>query len=84
MFGTGTLRRPHEPSRATRPTTPGPFATEKALSVLEALRDGLANTIKTELMAAEFNGAPISSPLAAVQTAQADALLGAAEFLAAL
>ena len=59
------------------------LATQKALVALEVLRDHLANTIKTELANAEFNGATVSPLLATVRVAEANGIISAAKFLAA-
>jgi hypothetical protein len=82
-FGTATLEAATKGIESATGNDAQYLATQKALVALEVLRDHLANTIKTELANAEFNGATVSPLLATVRVAEANGIISAAKFLAA-
>jgi hypothetical protein len=80
-FGTDTLQAA---TKAMESSSPGDAAyrnTDRILSVLEQVRDHLAETVKGELSAAAFGDQPVRG--ASAQTAACQAVISSAEHLAA-
>jgi hypothetical protein len=80
-FGTATLQAA---TKAMESSSPGDAAyrnTDRILSVLEQVRDHLAETVKGELSAAAFGDQPVRG--ASAQTAACQAVISSAEHLAA-
>jgi hypothetical protein len=83
QFGAATLTAS---TTAVESTTPGDWfykSTNAQLQAMEQQRDSLATTIKNELFGDEYLGKAILSPVAAAQTARANALIAFANHLAA-
>ena len=81
-FGTSTLIAATHAIESASSGDTTYTSTDAALSALEVARDNLANTIKTELNAAAFDGQPIDPGLAASQTAASQGIQLAAHQLA--
>ena len=80
-FGTSTLIAATHAIESASSGDTTYTSTDAALSALEVARDNLANTIKTELNAAAFDGQPIDPAVTASQTAASQALQLAAHQL---